>query len=87
MLVECQTFDGKVVSSSPGWSGERVFFHPELTLFADSLSVSVQPCVTAVACKRPWSFCQNCRWQVTSKLAYTLDPTKSEWADYAAVQA
>ena len=25
--------------------------------------------------------------QVTPKHAYTLDPTKSEWADYAAVQA
>ena len=42
---------------------------------------------TAVARKRPWSFCQKCRWQVTPKHAYTLDPTKSEWADYAAVQA
>ena len=27
-----------------------------------------------------------CRWQVTSKKAYTIDPTQSEWADYAAVQ-
>ena len=27
---------------------------------------------TAVACKRPWSFCQKCRWQVTAKHAYTL---------------
>ena len=26
-------------------------------------------------------------WQVTPKHAYTFDPTKSEWADYAAVQA
>ena len=26
-------------------------------------------------------------WQVTPKHAYTLDPMKSEWADYAAVQA
>ena len=38
------------------------------------------PHVTAVACKRPWSFCQKCRWQVTPKQAYTLNPTKSEWA-------
>ena len=45
------------------------------------------PRVTTVARKRPWSFCQNCRWQVTSKHAYTLDPMKSEWANYAAVQA
>ena len=45
------------------------------------------PRVTAVARKRPRSFCKKCRWQVTSKHAYTFDLTKSEWADYAAVQA
>ena len=45
------------------------------------------PCVTTVALKRPWSFCQKCRWQVTPKYIYTLDPSKLEWADYAAVQA
>ena len=26
-------------------------------------------------------------WQVKSKYTYTLDPTKSEWGDYAAIQA
>ena len=45
------------------------------------------PRVTAVAHKRPQSFCQKCRWQVTPKPEYTLVPSKSEWADYAAVQA
>ena len=30
------------------------------------------PCVTAVACKISRSFCQKCRWQVTTKHAYTL---------------
>ena len=44
------------------------------------------PHITALACKRPRSFCQKCSWQVTSKHVYTLDPLKSEWADYAAVQ-
>ena len=44
-------------------------------------------CITAVARKRPQSFCQLCKWQVTHKHANTLDPTKLEWADYAAVQA
>ena len=38
------------------------------------------PRVTAVARKRPKSLCQKCRWQVTPKHSYTLDPTKSEWA-------
>ena len=28
--------------------------------------------VTAVACKRSWSLCQKCRWQVTAKHACTL---------------
>ena len=44
------------------------------------------PPVTAVARKRHRSFCQKCRWQVTPKHAYTVDPTKFEWADYAALQ-
>ena len=42
------------------------------------------PHVTAVAHNRHRSFCQKCRWQVTPKHAYTLDP---KWADFAAVQA
>ena len=46
---------------------------------------SFQPRVTTVARKRPRSFCG--RRQATPKHAYTLDPTKSEWADYAAVHA
>ena len=45
------------------------------------------PRVTAVTRKRPRSFCQKCRWQVTPKHAYTLYPSKLEWADYAAVEA
>ena len=47
----------------------------------------LHPRVTAVARKRPRSFYQKCRWQVAPKHAYTFDPTKSKWADYAAVQA
>ena len=45
------------------------------------------PNVTTMARKRPWSFLQKCRWQVTPKHEYILDSTKSEWADYATVQA
>ena len=45
------------------------------------------PHVTYVAGKRSRSFCQKCRWQVTPKQAYTLGRMKSEWADYAPVQA
>ena len=53
---------------------------PKLTLCADSYSMSVSPRVTAVARKRPRSFCQKCRSQVTPKHAHTLDSKKSEWA-------
>ena len=51
--------------------------------FSSSLSALIlircpfHPRVTAVARKTPRSFCQNWGWQVTPKLTYTLDPTKS----------
>ena len=44
------------------------------------------PHVTTVAHRRLQSFRKKCRWQVTPKHIYNLDPTKSEWADYATVQ-
>ena len=37
----------------------------------------------SVARKRPRSFGQKGRWQVTPKHEYTRDPVKSEWADTA----
>ena len=64
------------------------FSSPEPALCADSYSVSIPPpCYRSGTYKRPRSFCQKCRWQVAPKHAHTFDPTKSEWADYAAVQA
>ena len=68
-----------------GVAGE--FSSPELTFCAVLFGVRSAPRVTAVARKRPRSFCQKCRWQVTPKHAHTLDPTKSEWGDFAAAQA
>ena len=69
----------------------------KLTLCANSYSVSVPsppppppPIPTPVAVvprKRSRSFCQKRRWQFTPKYAYTPDPAKSEWADYAATLA
>ena len=46
-----------------------------------------RPLVTAVTRKRPRSFYQKYRWQVTLQHACTFDPMESEWADYAAIQA
>ena len=69
-----------------GAAGE--FSSPESALCVLTLiRCPFHPRVTAVARKRPRSFCQKCRWQVTPKHALTLDRWKSEWADYAAVQA
>ena len=65
---------------------EGEFSSPVFTFCADSYSVSVPTRVTAVARKRRRSFFPKCRWQASPKHAYTFDPTKSEWADYA-VQA
>ena len=78
LLEESRARDRKVPSSSSGWNGGRIFA-PELTFCADSYSVSVPPRVTAVAHKRH----QKYKWLVAPKYAYTFDPMKSEWADYA----
>ena len=64
-----------------GAKGE--FSFQELTFCADSYSESVPSHVTVVARKRPQSFFKKCKWEVKDKYAYTLDPTKSEWADNA----
>ena len=82
-MVNYQSLDQKVVSLSRGRSSRRIS-SPELTFCADSYSVSIPSLVTTVAhnTKRPWSFCQKCRWKVTPKHAYTFHPTKLEWADY-----
>ena len=45
------------------------------------------PCVPAVARKRPGHSAKSAGGRFTPKHAYTLNPSKSEWADYAAVQA
>ena len=37
--------------------------------------------------KDPGKSDKKCWWQVTPKHSYTLDQTKSKWADYATVQA
>ena len=59
-----------------GATGE--FFSPELIFCANSYSVSVPPCVMAVARKRPRSFCQKCRWQMTSNMHTPL--TQRSWS-------
>ena len=58
------------------------FSSPESTLCVNSYLVSVPPPPPL----RKWHV-KKPRWQVTPNQAYTFDPSKSEWADYATVQA
>ena len=80
-------------SWSKGWEFESRQQRREKSFVQSQLCVLIlnrcpfQPRVTAMARKRPRSFCQKCRWQVTPKHTYTTDPTNWQWADYAAVQA
>ena len=63
------------------------FFLPELTLCADSYSVSVPPPVTAVARRRSRSFCPKCRWQVTPKTRIHPWPDEVGVGRLCAIQA
>ena len=57
LLVEHQTRDWKAVWVRVSAWAVREFSSPELAFRADSYSLSIPPCVTAVAHKRPWPFC------------------------------
>ena len=51
------TRDRKVAGSNPSWSGGRIFFSRVNFLCWLLFWYPFYPRVTAVACKRPWSFC------------------------------
>ena len=70
--LERRTRDWKVAGSNPRWSGRGIFFSRVDFLCWLLFRYPFHPCVTAVAHKRPRSFCQKCRWQVTAKHTYTL---------------
>ena len=70
--LECWTRDWKVAGSNPCRSGGRIFFSRVNFLCWLLFQYPFHPRVTTVAHKRSRSFCQNCRWQVTAKHAYTL---------------
>ena len=70
--LERQTRDWKVTGSNPCRSGGRIFFSMVDFLCWLLFRYPFHPRVTAVAHKRPRSFCQKWRWQVTAKHAHTL---------------
>ena len=70
--LEHRTRDWRVAGSNPCWSGGRIFFSRVNFLCWLLFRYPFHPRVTAVARKRPRSFCQKRRWQVTAKHTYTL---------------
>ena len=70
--LERRTRDRKVAGSNPCRSGGRILFSRVNFLCWLLFRYPFHPHVTAVARKRPRSFRQKCRWQVTAKRAYTL---------------
>ena len=84
--IERWTHDWKVASLNPCRSGRRMFFSRVNFVCCLLFSVRSTPELPWWHIKDP-GHCQKCRWQVTPKHMYTLDPSKSEWADYATVQA
>ena len=73
----------KIANSIPGRSGGRIFFSK--VNFVCRLLVGVRYRIGTQ--KTPVILPKVQMAGYTSKHAYTLDPTKSEWADYAALQA
>ena len=70
--LERWTPDQKVAGLNPCCSGGRIFFSRVNFLCWLLFQYLFHSRVTAVAHKRPRSFCQKFRWQVTAKHAYTL---------------
>ena len=87
LLVRAPDSWSKDFEFEPRWGRREKFLVQSQLYVLTLIRCPFHPRVTAVAHKRPQSFCQKCRWQVTPKPEYTLVPSKSEWADYAAVQA
>ena len=52
-------------------------WHENFPLKSEFIRCPFNPHVTAVAHKRPWSYCNKCRWRVN----LNTDPRKQEWAD------
>ena len=69
--LDRRTRDRKVAGSNPCWSGGRIFFSRVSFMCWLLFRYPFHPHGTEVARKRSRSFCQKCRWQVTSKHVYT----------------
>ena len=73
LWLERRTRDQKVASSNPGRSSGRIFFSRiSFLCWLTLISVSVPPHVTAVARKRPRSFCQKCSGRLQINTPYSV---------------
>ena len=88
--IACWQRAGLVVdrfaSSNPGKSGGRIFYFSRVN-FLCRLLLGVRSTLVLLQwhVRDPGHSVKKCKGQVTPKHAYTLDPTKSEWADDAGV--
>ena len=85
--LQRRTRGWQVASSNPGRSGGRIFFSRVNCVCWLLFSVRSTPVLPQWHVKDPGHSAKKCKWQVTPTHAYTRDPSKSEWADYTAVQA
>ena len=68
-----------------GAAGE--FSSPDLILCADLFVVRSTPVLPQWRAKDPGHSAKDAGGRLHLKHAYTIDPTKLQWADYAAVEA
>ena len=73
--LERRTRDRKFRVQIPAGAAGEFFLQSQLCVLTLT-RCPFHPYVTAVARKRPRSFCRKCRWQITSEHTYTFDSTK-----------
>ena len=80
-VLEHQTHDQEFLGLIPDRSSRQISPSDRVSFLRWLLfQFLFHVCITAVAHKRPRSFCKEFRWQVPAKHAYMHDPVKSEWA-------
>ena len=87
MLVEHRTRDRKVASSNPGRSVARIFFSRVNFLCRLLFGVSSTPVLPQWHVKDPGHSAKSTDGRFRLNTSIHFDPTKSEWADYTAIQA
>ena len=85
--LERRTRDRKVASSNPGRNGGRIFLFQSQLCVLTLIRVRSTPVLLQWHVKDPGHSAKSAGGRLHLKHAYTFGPAKSQWADYAAVQA